>query len=92
MTFVSRIFLLLLCFTTTISFAAEKQISFATFIKGKSLASGYFSFYHDKKQGKVYLQIDKFDQEFLFQSSLPQTKQVVKPNKIKMPPGSPIGG
>ena len=71
MTFVSRIFLLLLCFTTTISFAAEKQTSFATFIKGKSLASGYFSFYHDKKQGKVYLQIDKFDQEFLFQSSLP---------------------
>jgi len=53
------------------SFAEKAPVNFTDFIKGKTLQQGYFSFYHDKSQGKVYLQIDKFDQEFLFLSSLP---------------------
>jgi len=52
--------------------AADKQISFDDFVKNKTLKEGYFSFYHDEEQGKVYLQIERFDQQFLFQSSLPQ--------------------
>lgn len=76
MNFIYRLLVVLFCFSSTLFFAeevfAEKiPIDFTEFKKGKTLQQGYFSFYHDKKQGKVYLQIDKFDQEFLFQSSLP---------------------
>jgi hypothetical protein len=31
---------------------------------------GYFTFYYDEKGGKIYLEIDKFDTEFLYFSSL----------------------
>src|SRR5476651_494571 len=31
---------------------------------------GYFNFYYDEKSGKIYLEIDKFDTEFLYFSSL----------------------
>ena len=31
---------------------------------------GYFNFYYDEKTGKVYLEIDKFNTEFLYFSSL----------------------
>jgi len=53
------------------TFSEEVPASFTDFIKDKTLQQGYFSFYHDKSEGKVYLQIDKFEQAFLFQSSLP---------------------
>ena len=33
---------------------------------------GFYPFYYDDKSGKVYLEIDRFDQEFLYFSSLPQ--------------------
>ena len=66
----------LLCMFTYFSFAVSSSVkaseSFADFIKDKTVQQGYFSFYHDKSEGKVYLQIDKFNEEFLFQSSLPQ--------------------
>ena len=76
MNFVCRSLFVLFCFSSTLFFAEEafaekKPIDFTDFVKGKTLQQGYFSFYHDKSQGKVYLQIDKFGQEFLFQSSLP---------------------
>lgn len=71
MSFFSRILLILLCFTAKIAFAEKAPESFSDFIKGKAGQKGYFSLYQDKNEGKVYLQIDKFDQEFLFQSSLP---------------------
>ena len=45
--------------------------SFSDFIKDKSYHPGFYSFYHDEDQGKVYLEIKDFKQEFLFQSSLP---------------------
>ncbi|MFD1258379.1 zinc-dependent metalloprotease [Mucilaginibacter terrae] len=31
---------------------------------------GYFNFYYDERSGKVYLEVNKFDQEFLYFSSL----------------------
>ncbi|WP_166424081.1 zinc-dependent metalloprotease [Paraglaciecola sp. 20A4] len=34
--------------------------------------SGFFDFYYDGENDKVYLRVDKLDQPFLFQSSLPQ--------------------
>ncbi|WP_448214179.1 zinc-dependent metalloprotease [Colwellia sp. MEBiC06753] len=43
----------------------------ASFTKGKTLTKGYFSFYHDAKTGQVFLAIDKLNQPFLFQSSMP---------------------
>ncbi|WJG11269.1 zinc-dependent metalloprotease [Aliiglaciecola sp. LCG003] len=33
---------------------------------------GFYSFYYDRQNGKVYLHIDKFRQPLLFQSSMPQ--------------------
>lgn len=32
---------------------------------------GYFNFYWDEASGKIYLEVDKFNQEFLYVSSLP---------------------
>src|ERR1700722_19791483 len=33
---------------------------------------GFYNFYYDEKTGKVYLEIDRFGQEFLYFSSLPE--------------------
>jgi len=33
---------------------------------------GFYNFYYEEKTGKIYLEIDRFDQEFLYFSSLPQ--------------------
>ncbi|MDO6487923.1 zinc-dependent metalloprotease [Colwellia sp. 6_MG-2023] len=71
MNYINRLLFILFCVTSTMSFAEKATVSFAEFTKGKIAQQGYFSFYHDKKEGKVYLQIDNFGQEFLFQSSLP---------------------
>jgi len=32
---------------------------------------GYFSFYYDNENGKIYLKVDKLKQQFLLQQSLP---------------------
>jgi hypothetical protein len=32
---------------------------------------GFFTFYHDQSQGKIYLQVPKQQQQFIFQTSLP---------------------
>jgi hypothetical protein len=32
--------------------------------------AGYFNFYHDEKNGKIYLEVDKLDTEFLYYNSL----------------------
>lgn len=71
MNFINRLLFILFCFSTSLSFAEKAPVSFSDFTEEKTLQQGYFSFYHDQSQGKVYLQIDKFDQAFLFQSSLP---------------------
>jgi len=43
----------------------------AEFTEGMTYQQGYFSFYYDQDKGKIYLELDKFEQQFLFQSSLP---------------------
>jgi len=52
--------------------AASKKSAIAAFTKGMSHQSGYFDFYYDAKTDKVYLQVDKLEQPFIFQSSLPR--------------------
>jgi len=39
-------------------------------VKGMTEYPGYFTFYWEEKSGKVYLLIDKFDEEFLYVNSL----------------------
>lgn len=46
--------------------------SISTFTKGMVQQQGYFDFYHDAKTDKVYLRVDKLNQPFIFQSSLPR--------------------
>jgi hypothetical protein len=46
--------------------------SVAAFTQQMQHAEGYFDFYYDQQQDKIYLKIEQFDQPFLFQSSLPQ--------------------
>jgi hypothetical protein len=51
---------------------AKTEKSYAEFIQDKQSHQGYFSFYLDDKTGKVFLEVENFEQEFLFQSGLPQ--------------------
>mgnify|MGYP003631214649 CR=1 FL=1 len=51
---------------------SNKQTSVADFTANMSQQSGFFDFYYQIEQDKVFLKIDKFDQPFLFQSSMPQ--------------------
>jgi hypothetical protein len=46
--------------------------SISSFTKEMTVAKGFYTFYYDDSQGKVYLDIDKLSQPFLFQSSMPQ--------------------
>lgn len=39
--------------------------------KGFKKYEGYFTYYYDDNTGKIYLKVDKLDQEFLYVSSLP---------------------
>ncbi len=67
MNFVKFVLLLLSCSI----FSLQAFNNFDDFIKEKELKAGYFSFYYDNETGNVYLEVDKFEQEFLFQSSMP---------------------
>lgn len=51
---------------------ASKKSAIAAFTKGMLQQQGYFDFYHDAKTDKLYLRIDKLEQPFIFQSSLPR--------------------
>jgi hypothetical protein len=44
--------------------------SIATFTQGFKKYEGYFNFYYDEKTGKIFLEVSKYDQEFLYFSSL----------------------
>ena len=50
---------------------AKPAATIASVTQGTKKQDGYFPFYYDEKTGKVYLELDKFDQEFLYFSSLP---------------------
>ena len=69
-----RIVLLFLLLIPFLSFAIDsnKQTNVADFTKNMSQQTGYFDFYYQIETDKVFLKIDKFDQSFLFQSSMPQ--------------------
>ncbi|MGM0481085.1 MAG: zinc-dependent metalloprotease [Pseudomonadota bacterium] len=51
--------------------AAEETPLVAEFTEHMSLNDGYFDFYHDSADGKIYLDIPKQGQPFIFQTSLP---------------------
>jgi hypothetical protein len=72
MKFTLRFFLIFICSAFSISAFSEETQSYKDFVKGKDQQQGYFSFFHDKKMGKVYVEINQFEQEFLFLSGLPQ--------------------
>lgn len=51
-------------------FAQQKSV--LEFTSGMDEKAGFFTLYHDANMGKVYLRIDTLEQQFLFQSSMPQ--------------------
>lgn len=59
-----------LLFTSVNAFAQVESI--AKFTASMEKATGFFDFYYNKQDGKVYLQVNTFEEPFLFQSSLPQ--------------------
>ncbi|MBV8389463.1 MAG: DUF5118 domain-containing protein, partial [Mucilaginibacter sp.] len=50
---------------------AQKGNDFESKIKGLTKHSGYFNFYWNDKTGQVFLEINRFNDEFLYVSSLP---------------------
>jgi hypothetical protein len=72
MKFTLRFFLMFICSAFSIAAFSEETKSYNDFVKGKAHQQGYFSFYHDKKTGKIFIEINEFEQEFLFLSGLPQ--------------------
>ena len=55
----------------SLSLAANAQSKIADKTKNWKAFNGYFNYWWDATNGKIYLQIDKFDQEFLYVNSLP---------------------
>jgi hypothetical protein len=51
--------------------AQQKADDIETKTKGFTKYTGYFNFYWDEKTGKVFLEIDKLDQEFLYLNTMP---------------------
>ncbi|MDO6466468.1 zinc-dependent metalloprotease [Pseudoalteromonas carrageenovora] len=66
---ISYIFFTVLCSIITQAHAAIKSID--EFTTQMNHFPGYYSFFYDTKNGKVYLKVDKFEQQFLLQQSLP---------------------
>ena len=60
---------LLLSLAPVLTYAQVPTIQEKT--SGMKSFSGYFPFYWDAKAGKIWLEIDKFDTEFLYVHSLP---------------------
>lgn len=72
----------LLIFTLTLFFACtttqpvttvpdSKPKTIADKVKNMQKHEGWFTFYWDEKEGKIWLEIDRFDTEFLYVNSLP---------------------
>ena len=57
--------------TFTMAFAQDSN-SFAERVKSLDHHDGFFDLYWDKKEGKLLLQIDRFGEEFIYQSSMPR--------------------
>jgi len=56
--------------TTASAKPAATSATFASVIQGLKKFDGFFNFYYDEKTGKVFLEVDKLDKEFLYFSSL----------------------
>jgi len=48
----------------------KPAVSIASLTQGLKKFEGYFTFYYDEKTGKVFLEVDKLDKEFLYFKSL----------------------
>jgi hypothetical protein len=62
--------LLLLAFATVTAWSQDKTPSIADKTKNSKAYTGYFNFYWDEKEGKIWLEIDKWDQEVLYVNGL----------------------
>ena len=69
-----RIMLACLIFISALSTAAEIEDAkpIESFTSEMQLKVGFFDFYYQIETDKIFLKIDKLDQPFLFQSSMPQ--------------------
>ena len=58
--------------TSILVFLIVVSNSFSQVLKDKKLQNykGYFNFYYEESQDKIYLEVDKLDEEFLYISSL----------------------
>lgn len=63
------LFLLALTSITT-TWSQDKTPTIADKIKNSKAYTGYFNFYWDEKEGKIWLEIDKWDQEILYVNGL----------------------
>ena len=72
MKFTLRFFLMFICSAFSITAFSEETKNYNDFVKGKDHQQGYFSFFHDQKTGKIFVEINQFEQDFLFQSGLPK--------------------
>lgn len=67
-----KVYLVLFLFLfVNINVKAQKIDEIDAKTKGLTKYNGYFNFYWDEKTGKIFLEIDKFDQEFLYVNSMP---------------------
>jgi hypothetical protein len=66
-----RVLHFVLIFVLGASFLCGQLPDIGQKISGMQKYTGYFSFYWDEDTGKIWLEIDKFDTEFLYVSSLP---------------------
>src|SRR5215217_6650590 len=55
---------------TGVSTTRGAMASIESATQGMKKMEGYFTFYYDEKTGKVLLEVDKFDAEFLYFNSL----------------------
>ena len=67
--FLSNLIFLFLCSTAV--YKAQTSISISEKTKDMEKQSGYFNFYWDNNEGKIWLEIDKFETEFLYVNYLP---------------------
>jgi len=71
------LFITLICitFNSKLSYSQDKSKDQVPQIKdkvaGMEKISGYFDFYYDSKADKIFLEVDKFEIEFLYVNSLP---------------------
>ncbi|MES2330856.1 MAG: zinc-dependent metalloprotease [Bacteroidota bacterium] len=61
----------LLCFCSVFAHAQTDSSKIGKKTKGMKRFDGYFTFWWDAANGKLWLQVDKFDKEFLYVNSLP---------------------